>query len=176
MRPGVRLHVLTVLLVLALLATGCGGDDENTTATGDGAGTAQTGSAAPREFGAQAGGSAARQARATLRGYLDARAKEEWARACSYATKDVRRLYGQFARRADEIQGHTCAAFLRAAANRSASSEQVDLASLRIGEVRVAGGKGFVLYAEPGKKLAMPISTEGDIWKLAGLEGVPAEK
>lgn len=171
----IRLHAPAALLALALLIGGCG-EDESPTSNGGGEGSTQAGAGSLQEFGANAGSSAASQAKSTLRDYFDARASEDWAEACSYMPTDVRRLYGQLARQDDQVPGDTCAAFAKSATERRTESGQPDPSKVQLGAVRVAGRSGFVLYSGGGTELAMPIKKEEGTWKPASLVGVPAER
>jgi len=159
-----------VLLVLSLtlLAAGCGGSEDS--GSGGAESTAPSGAsdlggaagvAQAEEFGAEASGAEAQAPEAALHGYLDARANGEWAKACSFVSKELSDLY----RRLDKDRG--CAAFVEKTTEGLSADERAALAEVDVESIRLEGDSGYVIYADAeGSQQAKPIEREGGAWKV----------
>ncbi len=174
---------LPVLVVLAALAAGCGGGgDKNSTANS--ANSTQVREEALQKhrdelqhFGLEATGSEAKQAEAALHGYLDARANEEWSKACSYQSQAIRNLFARFGKSGQangQTKGKGCAGFMETATRKLSASERADLGKVHIYSVRVEEDQGYILYRDAsGAEYAMSMKLEGKKWKLVGDRGTP---
>jgi hypothetical protein len=157
--------VLVALVAVALLVVGCGGSDDGSTSGDATAGPeSATAVAKAEEFGSEASGSQAEGAEAALLGYLEARAGEEWDRACSYLAKDLREVYGKITR------GEGCAVFVAKTTEGLSPDQRAELPDVDVESVRVEGDSGYVIYTDAaGAQQARPIEEEGDEWKLSSL-------
>jgi len=170
--PGNRRFTLTLagLFALAALAVGCGADDSTTTSA-----PRQSAQDRVREFGLEATSSQAKQAEATLKGYMGARVAGEWKKACGYLAKPIRRLFGRIgskAREANEVKNKGCAGFVEQSTRKLPASERASLAKVDVTSVRVEDDQGFILYKDSGgTEFSMSLRLEGGTWKLLGISG-----
>jgi len=175
MRGASRNHrfILTLvgLFAFATLAVGCGGGDDSTTTSGP----RQSAQDRVLEFGLEATSAQAKQAEATLRGYLSARVAGEWKKACTYLAKPIRRLFAQIGSKAAESNGvksKGCAGFVERSTRKLPASERASLARVDVTSVRVEDDQGFVIYKNSGgTEYSMSLRLEGGRWKLLGVTG-----
>lgn len=158
-------------LVLALLVAGCGGSDDSGSGNGgSGGGGESTASGAgaaivarAEEFGSEVRGAEAKGSEVALLGYLDARAKGEGAKACSYLTEDLRQVYGRLSKEG-------CAVFVEKTVARLPAGESAALAESEIESVRLDGDSGYVIYTDgKGSQQAKPVVREGGVWKVSSV-------
>ena len=164
------------LLALALVPVGlvaCGGGDS--TASNEGKDSAQRGQDALRQFGSPATAAQSRQAEATVRGFLGARAAGKWQRACSYIAQATRRLDARLAARSEQVPGSSCASWIENSAGQVPASDLAALAEIDVDSVRVDGDNGYVFYVDPDEERVVSIRSEGGDWKLTSLIGAPLE-
>ncbi len=171
---------LAALVALALLATGCGGGGAGeTSSSSDSAGSTTTSGSAStaariKEFGTEASGSEAKQPEAAAIGYLDARAAEEWSRACSFLATPIRRLLGHLTAKSQRVAGKGCAAFVETSTKKLSPSERAALAKSTPESVRLEGDRGYVLYRDGnGTERAVSVKREGGRWKVVDVAGTP---
>jgi len=168
---------------LALFALGFSACGSSTTSGG---GSAQTQNpqafaihaqaAAIRDFGATASSSQTRQAEVALRGYLSARANEEWSKACSYLDRSKQRLLGRVAASSKQIEGKSCATFLASGFEALSSPERADLAKADVASVRVDGDWAYAIYSTPSNtEYATAMEIDAGEWKVAGIEPRPLQ-
>jgi hypothetical protein len=127
-----------------------------------------------QEYGTEAEGAEFEQVAAVLHGFLDARAAEEWAAACSYLAPGVVASLEEEAAAQAEGGERSCAAGLEDFALPAALDElRAEAAQADVGSVRVEGESGFVIYRALGSVYALAIARQGGEWKVAGLGGYP---
>ena len=128
-----------------------------------------------QEFGAEASESELRAAAHALHGFLDARATGNWAAACSYMSKSSVESFEKLASQSKQLQSTSCAEILGKLINPAAKQELLAEASKAdVGSLRIEGKSAFVIYTGTGKTfLAMPMTKEGDSWKVASLAATP---
>lgn len=128
-----------------------------------------------QEFGAEAESSELNAAAVVLHNFLDARAQGNWAAACSYLAKSATEAFEKLAAQAKQIEDTSCAGVLGKLTNPAAKqSIQEEAAKANVGALRIEGERAFVIYTGiDGTVLAMPMTSEGGVWKVAGLAGTP---
>jgi hypothetical protein len=167
---------LLTLAVVGLLVVGlaaCGGGGGSSTGS-----TSASGGKEPRasfrtrsgdnsipNFGAEAGASERRQAEAALGAYLGARAKGDWAAACSgladSVRKQVRAFVGASSRPTD------CASLYAVLGGSSPPAARADTLTHGVASLRVKGESAFALFVGPhAQKYVMPMAREGGVWRV----------
>jgi len=165
--------LLLALALTSLVLTACGGGGDQSASTGTAAASARI-----HGFGSEATGARAKQAEATLRAYLGAASKGQWAKACSYLAERVQKARAGVAK-SRGLENENCAAGLKESAEGLSTSERAGLEETDISAVRVNGRRGYVLYEDAsGVPRAMSIVSEGGDWKLFApfaIQGTPLE-
>ncbi len=162
------------LAVLAAVVVGCGGGGDNSTATTAGTEAAQRAHETIRKFGLEATAAEAKQAKAAMLGYQNARVAGEWSKACSYLAKPIRRLFGRIGSKTQEGDSKGCAGFVETSTRKLSPSERSDLAKVQVISVRVEDDQGYVLYKDvKGDEFANSMKIEGGKWKIGGITGTP---
>ncbi len=114
-------------------------------------------------FGSEAGASERAQAEATLKAYLRARARADWASACRQLAKPTRQGYEKLGSSSSKPNPPSCAQVL------SALSKGADLSDPLTGpllSLRVHGANAFALFYGPGHQQYMvPMNREGGEWR-----------
>ena len=119
-----------------------------------------------QEFGAEASDAERERAAEVLHAYLDARAAQQWATACSYVSSVLAGSLGQLA------SGSGCAGGLAAVSERVPDSALAAVAIADVGSLRSNGSRGFILYHGANKTdYAMPMTLEDGSWKVSAIEG-----
>jgi hypothetical protein len=128
-----------------------------------------------QEFGNEADDSERDAAAEALHNFLDARAEEAWAAACSYMSKQIADSLEKLAARAKQIDDKSCGGVLEKLTNPAASQAlKAEAAAADVGSLRTDGERSFILYTgTEGTVLAMPMEDEGGDWKVASLAGTP---
>lgn len=152
---------VVLLTLLAGVATGCGGG-------GSGGESSSATNTRFEDFGSEASPSQAQQAETTLHDYLEARAQNEWKRACSYIAKPIQHVFSKIAAANKQIKAHDCAGLL---ANESFEISPAELTKLDVEAVRVQGRTGYVIYRIADKHYAISTIHENGDWKLGAAGG-----
>lgn len=181
---------LVALLAAALSACG-GGDSEGSTASpigGEETNTAPTtaddkgagpsaefrtpgGDNSIQEFGEEADGPEVAAATSVLRGFLKARAAEDFAGQCATLAKSAVAPLEELAARSSQFEEKGCAAVLAALLADASADARVNTMSSDIASLRVEGDRGFALYHGPkGADYFVPMAKEGGEWKVGALE------
>jgi hypothetical protein len=128
-----------------------------------------------QEFGSEASRVEFEQAAAALHGFLDARAAGMWASACGYLAAGVVESFRRLAAQGGKGEDLSCASLLEKLTNKAAMQElRAEAAQADVGSLRIEGKRGFVLYRGiGGVVITIPMTREGDRWKVATLNGVP---
>jgi hypothetical protein len=128
-----------------------------------------------QEFGAEADTSELDAAATALHNFLDARAAEDWAAACSFMSKSTTESLEKLASQAKGTGGGSCAAVLKSITNTDAIDElRAEAEQADVGSLRVEGEQAFVIYTGlEGAVIAIPVANENGSWKVASLGGTP---
>jgi hypothetical protein len=114
-------------------------------------------------FGSEAAASDRAQAETTLKAYLQARAREDWASACAQLAKPTRQGYEKLAASSSKGKAVSCAQVL------AALSKGADLSDPLTGalvSLRVHGQNAFALFYGPHHQQYMvPMNREAGEWK-----------
>ncbi len=128
-------------------------------------------------YGSEAPPTERERATAALAAFLQARAKGEWPRACTYLATPTRtqleRLLGAAAK--GKAQAGGCGRTL-AALSKGPAAAHADSLTLTGGVValRIKGKSAFALFHGPkGSKYVMPMVSEGGAWKMNQLAPLP---
>lgn len=128
-----------------------------------------------QEFGTEAEGSEFEKAAAALHDFLDARAQGNWAAACTYLSKSTVESFEQLAARSKQGNGKSCADILGQLINPAARQlMKEEAAKADVGSLRTEGERAFLIYTGAEKTvIAIPMTKEGDVWKVASIAGTP---
>jgi hypothetical protein len=119
-------------------------------------------------FGTQAGASQRDQAEATLKAYLQARAKADWPAACRYLSASTRQGFEKLASSSSSSSSKSkapgCAPILAAL---SKGADLSDPFSGHLLSLRVHGINAFALFYGPHhQQYIVPMNREGGQWRL----------
>jgi hypothetical protein len=121
-------------------------------------------------YGSESSATQIGQATASLRAYLQARAKGDWSAACAQMASTVRK---QLALLAGEKSKECAAAYAKLASRIPASARANPLIG-SLTAFRVKGIKAFALFYGPHRqKYMVPMASEGGAWKVTQLEPIP---
>lgn len=132
-----------------------------------------------QEFGQDASSSEFEAAATALHNFLDARAAQNWAAACSFLASGVADSLEHLAERSKQGGEKSCAEIL---ASLTPESEVTAPAGLLVkeakvadvGALRVEGDRAFIIYTGlEGTVMALSMEKEGDAWKVGSLGAVP---
>jgi hypothetical protein len=128
-----------------------------------------------QEFGEEADTGERDDAAAVLHDYLDARAQANWAAACRYMSKNEIESLESLAAQATQIKDKSCAGVLEKLTNPAAKGlMKTEAEKADVGSLRVEGEQAFVIYTGlNGTVMAVPMTNEGGVWKVASLTGAP---
>jgi hypothetical protein len=128
-----------------------------------------------QEFGGEADASERDAAALALHGFLDARAEGNWAAACEYLSKSSVESLEKLAPQTKQSGTSSCAAILKEVTNPAAKRAlKAEAAVVDVGSLRIEGERAFVIYTGPkGTVIAVPMTNEGGVWKVASLAGTP---
>jgi len=114
-------------------------------------------------FGSEANTSERAQAEASLKSYLQARAREDWASACDQLAKSVREGYEKLGSSAKKAKAPGCAQVL---ASFSKGADLSDPLTGHLVSLRVHGINAFALFYGPGHQQYMvPMNREDGEWR-----------
>jgi len=128
-----------------------------------------------QNYGEEAGTSERDQASAAVHSYLDARANQDWAKACTYLAAPVKEQLESLAEKAEQFKGKGCAPILEALAsqaNRKLLREEAAQAS--VGSLRVESERAFVIFRGVGNTTyTIPMVDENGQWLLGSIAPTP---
>jgi hypothetical protein len=123
-------------------------------------------------YGAESGETELQQAAEAVHGFYVARAKEEWAKACSYLAKSNIEQLEQLVSQSPRFKGKGCAPVLHAFTRPLPASVQREITTVDAGSLRVGKEHSVLIYRGAGRTVyAMPLTQEGGEWKLTALSG-----
>lgn len=155
-------------LVVALLAAGllaaCGSGSE----TGSNQFRDQTDSAL-LDFGEEGSEAELEEGAEAVEAFFDSRAAEDWSRTCAQLSRAVLAKIEHLAVSATDLDDKSCPSFL-GSFTRLTAKEREDSTAVDAGSLRHQGQRGFLIYdGAEDIVYAMPLSREGDAWKVDSL-------
>ncbi|HWB68847.1 MAG TPA: hypothetical protein VG518_02620 [Solirubrobacterales bacterium] len=127
-----------------------------------------------QEFGEEAGESELREAAEAVHGFYAARAEELWDSACSFLAKSNVESLESLGSQSPQFKDSGCGAILAAFTRPLPASVEREITTVDAVSLRHEGEQGFLIYRGGDKTVyAMPLSSEGGAWKVAGLSGTP---
>jgi hypothetical protein len=128
-----------------------------------------------QNFGDEADTSERDQAAEAVHGFLDARANQDWAKACSYLATTVKEQLESVAEKSEQFKGKGCPAILEALssqANRKLLREEAAQAS--VGSLRTEDERAFVIFRGLEKTVyTIPMVDEDGEWRLGSIAPTP---
>lgn len=160
-----RLLMLVSALLAAVLLAACGSSNPD---SGSDQFRGQTKSAL-LDFGAEGDDAALEEGAQVVEAFLAARAEGEWERACAQISRPMLDKIEHLAATATSLADESCPSFLEAFVRISAE-ERKEGGTIDAGSLREQGRQAFLIYYGGGEVVyAMPLSREGDAWKVASL-------
>ena len=121
------------------------------------------------DFGEEGGGAELDEAGEAVRGFYLARSRDDWSTACALLSRAVLAKIEHLATSATDLADKSCPSFLGAFTSLSPQESRAST-SVDPGSLREHGDKAFLIYYGAGEVVyAMPLSREGEAWKLASL-------
>ncbi len=123
-------------------------------------------------FGSESTDSDRRRAEATLRAYLQARARGDWQAACAGLAATTR----EGIERLGGASKKGCAALYAALSSRIPAAQRANPLTGSLVSLRVKHTSGFALFYGPkgkAEKYVMPMAREGGAWKVTQLAPIP---
>jgi hypothetical protein len=158
------LAALLVSLLAATLLSACGSGSE----TGSDQFREQTDSPV-LDFGEEGSEADLEEGGETVSTFLAARAAGDWREACAQVSRPMLAKIDHLATTATDLADKSCPSFLGTFTQLSAE-ERRNSASVEAGSIRLKGKRAYVIYSgDGGVVYAMPLSREGDAWKVASL-------
>lgn len=122
------------------------------------------------DFGEESDGAELAEAEEAVRGFFVARAREDWPTACAQLSRAVLEKIERLATSGTDLADKSCPSFLGAFVSLTAQERHDSTVIVAGGSLRQRGAKGFLIYYGAKKVIyAMPLSREGEAWKLASL-------
>jgi hypothetical protein len=123
-----------------------------------------------QNFGEEAGAGDLEAATAALAGFMQARAKSDWAKQCVYLAAAAIAPLEQLASSSSRLKGKGCAEILAALGAGTPASASADTMTDGIASLRVEGDRGFALYhGAKGVDYFVPMVKEEGEWKVGAL-------
>jgi hypothetical protein len=127
-----------------------------------------------QNYGEEADEGEREAAEAAIVGYLDARARSDWAKSCGYLAAMTREPLEKLAESSSKLKGEGCGAIVGALSGSMPKSALANPVEEGISSVRSQGQRGFALFHGPnGAKFVISLAREDGEWKVASL--VPSE-
>jgi hypothetical protein len=165
---GKRAKWLVVALIVAALATAflaaCGGSISGSAQFRD-----KTDSPL-LDFGEESGEAEVEEATEAVHGFFRARAREAWPAACAQLSQAVLAKIEHLATSATDLADKSCPSFLEAFTSLTAQERRENTVVEAAGSLRQQGDHAFLIYYGAHEVVyAMPLTREGEFWKLASL-------
>jgi len=145
-------------------------DDSGSPEEGSAAFRAPGGDNSIQNFGEEADADEVEAASATLAGYMEARANDEWEKECAHLARVAVEPLEQLAARSAQLEGKDCAGILAALSGGAPPSTRANTMTGPIASLRADGERGFALYhGAKGVDYFMPMAEEDGEWKVGAL-------
>jgi hypothetical protein len=123
-----------------------------------------------QNFGAEADRAEVDAATAALTSYLQARAKDDWARECALLAESAVAPLEQLASRSPQLEGKGCAAILTALVVRTPASSRANPMTDGVASLRFEDDRGFALFhGAGGVDYFVPMVKEDGEWRVGAL-------
>lgn len=128
-----------------------------------------------QNFGDEADTSERDQAAAAVHGFLDARANQDWTKACSYLAASVKEQLESVVEKSEQFKGKGCGAILEALASQANPKLlREEAAQASVGSLRVEDERAFVIFRGVEKTVyTMPMANEDGRWLVASVAPTP---
>jgi len=128
-----------------------------------------------QNFGNEADTSERDQAAANVHGFLDARANQDWAKACSYLAGPVKDQLESVAEKAEQFEGKGCPAILEALASQANPKLlREEAAQANVGSLRTEDERAFVIFRGLDNTVyTIPMVDEDGEWLLGSIAPTP---
>lgn len=178
---GLGLRATTVaaaVLAVAALLGACGGEGGTgvetgpLSVTGEGPGSYRVSGEANslQSFGKQAGASELEEAASNVHSFLGARARRDWAGACSQLSKHELGEVTLIASQQDKkLTGEDCASVIYVLLPAVPTGEVYKSSAMKAGSLRAAYGHGYLFFRNAGSRWMIPMTYEGGSWKIAAI-------
>jgi hypothetical protein len=121
------------------------------------------------EFGEEGSKEELEEGAAAVEAFFNARAEEDWPTACDQLAGPVLAKIERLATSATDLEDKSCPSFL-GAFTRLSAKERKDSKVVDAGSLREQGRRAFLIYYGAGEVVySMPLSLEGEAWKVASL-------
>jgi hypothetical protein len=121
------------------------------------------------EFGEEGSKEDLEEGATAVEDFFTARAEGDWATACAQLARSMLAKIEHLATSTTDLEDKSCPSFL-GTFTRLSAKERRDSKVVDGGSLRKQGQRGFLIYYGAGKIVySMPLSREGDAWKLASL-------
>lgn len=125
-------------------------------------------------YGAEAGDAEREAADASVRAYLDARARGNWAATCRHLASEAIKSLEQLVKSAPQLKDKDCAEIIGLLNSGASPKLRRNPMAGGIVSFRVDGDRAFALFkGEDGKGYFIPMARDGGEWKVASLAPVP---
>jgi hypothetical protein len=122
------------------------------------------------DFGEEGSGGELEEAEEAVHAFFEARSQEDWPAACAQLSQAMLAKIEHLATSATDLADKSCPSFLGAFTSLSAQERRDSTVVEAGGSLRRQGAKGFLIYYGAEKTVyAMPLTEEGNAWKLASL-------
>lgn len=163
--PSGRVFVFLIALTLvSTLLVACGSGSE------EGSDQFRSETKSPLlDFGEEGSREEREEGAAAVEDFFTAKAAADWPTACAQLADSVLAKIERLATSATDLNDKSCPSFL-GAFTRLTAKEKRDSKVVDAGSLRKRGQRAFLIYYGAGKVVySMPLTREGDAWKLASL-------
>jgi len=120
------------------------------------------------DFGEESSEAEREEAEDVVDAFYLARGREDWRAACAQLSPTMLAKIEHLATSSTDLKDTSCPSFLEAFLNLSERERQES--TVEAGSLRQRDAKGFLIYYGAGEAVyAMPLSKDGDEWKVASL-------
>jgi hypothetical protein len=128
-----------------------------------------------QNFGDEASASERDQAAAAMHGYLDARANQDWTKACTYLAAPVVEQLEKLTEKSEQLKDKGCPAILEVLASQADPKLlREEAAQADVGSLRIEGERAFVIFRGVEKTIyTIPMVNEDGEWLLGSIAPAP---
>ncbi|MFP5389465.1 MAG: hypothetical protein ACLGG5_09225 [Thermoleophilia bacterium] len=120
------------------------------------------------DFGEESSDAEQEEAADVVQAFFLARGREDWQATCAQLSPAMLDKIEHLATSSTDLKDPSCPSFLEAFL--SLSEQERQESTVEAGSLRQQGAKGFLIYYGAGEVVyAMPLSKDGDGWKVASL-------
>jgi len=128
-----------------------------------------------QDFGSEADTSERDQATGAVHAYLDARANQDWTKACTYLAAPVVEQFESLAEKSKQLKGKGCGPILEALASQANPKLlREEAAQANVGSLRIEDERAFVIFRGIEKTIyTIPMIEEDGQWLLGSVAPTP---